>query len=175
MISAVFIHRPRMALVISIVLTLAGLITLTRIPVEQLPDVVPPQVTVSAFYPGAGADVVEATVAQPIESQVIGVSDMIYMKSTSGGDGSYKLTVSFAPGTDPDIATVNVQNRVALAESNLPEEVTRAGISTKKQSSSLLQIITVTSDDPSHDNLFLSNFVSINMLDAIKTRPQPAA
>ncbi|MEO0990533.1 MAG: efflux RND transporter permease subunit, partial [Pseudomonadota bacterium] len=135
MISQVFISRPRLALVISIVLTLAGAISMTRMAVEQLPDVVPPQVSVSAFYPGASADVVEATVAQPIEQQVVGVSDMLYMKSTSGADGSYNLSVTFAPGTDPDLNTVNVQNRVSLAESALPTEVTRAGISTKKKSS----------------------------------------
>ncbi|MCV6585564.1 MAG: efflux RND transporter permease subunit [Marinibacterium sp.] len=168
MLSKVFIHRPRMALVISVVLTLAGVLSLMRMPVEQLPDVVPPQVTVQAFYPGASAEVVEATVAQPIEQQVVGVSDMLYMKSTSGSDGSYSLSVTFKPGTDPDLNTVNVQNRVALAESALPDEVTRAGISTKKQSSSMLMAITVTSDDPDHDALYLSNFATINMLDAIK-------
>lgn len=141
MISQVFISRPRLALVISIVLTLAGAISMTRMAVEQLPDVVPPQVSVSAFYPGASADVVEATVAQPIEQQVVGVSDMLYMKSTSGADGSYNLSVTFAPGTDPDLNTVNVQNRVSLAESALPTEVTRAGISTKKKSSDRKSVV----------------------------------
>ncbi|MEM6636515.1 MAG: multidrug efflux RND transporter permease subunit [Pseudomonadota bacterium] len=168
MISQLFISRPRLALVISIVLTLAGAISMTRMAVEQLPDVVPPQVSVSAFYPGASADVVEATVAQPIEQQVVGVSDMLYMKSTSGADGSYNLSVTFAAGTDPDLNTVNVQNRVSLAESALPTEVTRAGISTKKKSSALLMIITITSDDPTHDQLFLSNFATINVLDSVK-------
>ncbi|WP_116130922.1 efflux RND transporter permease subunit [Tropicimonas sp. IMCC34043] len=168
MISKVFITRPRMALVISIVLTLAGVISLTRMPVAQLPDVVPPQVSVSARYPGASAEVVEATVAQPIEQQVIGVSDMIYMKSTSGSDGSYNLSVTFAPGSDPDLNTVNTQNRVSLAESSLPDEVARSGLSTKKRSSALLMLVVVTSDNPEHDLLFLSNFATINMLDTIK-------
>ncbi len=168
MLSQVFISRPRLALVISIVLTLTGLIALTRMPVAQLPDVVPPQVSVSAYYPGASAEVVEATVAQPIEQQMVGVSDMLYMKSTSGSDGSYTLTVTFATGTDPDINTVNVQNRVALAESALPEEVTRSGISTKKKSTAMLMVITVGSDDPEHDSLFLSNFTTINILDSVK-------
>ncbi|MEO0760976.1 MAG: efflux RND transporter permease subunit, partial [Pseudomonadota bacterium] len=168
MISKLFIRRPRFALVISIVITLAGLIALTRMPIAQFPDIVPPQVEVSAVYPGAGADVVETTVAQVIEQQVVGVSDMLYMKSTSGADGSYNLIVTFAPGTDPDINTVNVQNRVSLAEATLPEEVTRSGVSTKKKSSALLQVIAITSEDPAHDTLFLSNFATINVLDSIK-------
>ncbi|GMG83540.1 multidrug efflux RND transporter permease subunit [Paralimibaculum aggregatum] len=168
MISQLFIRRPRFALVISLVITLAGLISMTQMPVEQFPDIVPPQVQVSTSYPGAGAEVVEATVAQPIEQQVVGVSDMLYMKSTSGSDGSYNLTVTFAPGTDPDINTVNVQNRVSLAEAALPEEVTRAGVSTKKKSSALLQVINITSDNPEHDTLFLSNFATINVLDSVK-------
>ncbi|MTH76554.1 efflux RND transporter permease subunit [Paracoccus aestuariivivens] len=171
MLSKIFIHRPRMALVISIVITLAGLISLTRLPVAQFPDIVPPQVQVTAVYPGAGADVVEATVAQPIEAQVVGVSDMLYMKSTSGADGSYSLTVTFAPGTDPDINTVNLQNRVSLAEASLPDEVTRSGVRTKKKSSALLQVINIVSSDSSHDDLFLSNFATINVLDNIKRVP----
>ncbi|WP_068114680.1 efflux RND transporter permease subunit [Tropicimonas marinistellae] len=168
MISQVFIRRPRFALVISIVVTLAGLISLTQLPVEQLPDVVPPVVKVTAYYPGAGADVVESTVAQPIEEQVIGVSDMLYMKSTSGADGSYSLSVTFETGSDPDINTVNVQNRVAQATASLPEEVVSAGITTKKQSTSLLLAMAITSDNPEHDTLYLSNFATINVLDSIK-------
>ncbi|MDT1063300.1 multidrug efflux RND transporter permease subunit [Paracoccus sp. CPCC 101403] len=171
MLSQVFIDRPRLAAVISIILTLAGLIALTALPVAQYPDIVPPQVTVSATYPGAGADVVETTVAQPIESRVVGVEDMLYMKSTSGADGSYKLTVTFAVGTDPDIATVNVQNRVALATPGLPAEVSATGVSVRKQSSALLQSIAITSDDPAHDGLFLSNYATINVLDILKRVP----
>ncbi len=174
MISTVFIKRPRLAAVISIVLTMAGAIALTAIPVAQFPDIVPPQVSVSAAYPGAGADVVESTVAQPIEGQVIGVDDMIYMKSTSGADGSYNLTVSFAVGTDPDIATVNVQNRVALAEAGLPQEVTATGVSVKKQSSALMQMIAIYGEEGNgeeFDNLFLSNYATINVMDEIKRVP----
>ena len=171
MISSVFISRPRLAIVISVVITLAGLIALRAIPVAQFPDIVPPQVTVSTSYPGAGAEVTAATVAQPIESQIVGVEDMLYMKSASGSDGSYALTVSFAVGTDADIATVNVQNRVARALSGLPEEVQRQGVTVRKKSSAPLMFITVHSPDRSRDLLFLSNFVGIELLDAIKSAP----
>ncbi|MFD1326368.1 efflux RND transporter permease subunit [Mycoplana ramosa] len=168
MISEIFIDRPRFAAVISIVLTLAGFIALTQLPVSQFPDIVPPQVSVTASYAGAGADVVEATVAQPIESKVVGVDDMLYMKSTSGADGSYNLTVTFAVGTDPDIATVNVQNRVSLAEAGLPAEVKQTGVSVRKKSSALMQVIAIYGKDEQFDNLFLSNYATINVLDTIK-------
>lgn len=167
MISAVFIDRPRLAVVISIILTLAGLLSLTRIPVAQLPDIVPPQVQVSARYPGASAEVVEQTVAQPIESQVIGVDKMIYMKSTSGDDGSYSLTVSFDLGTDPDINTVNVNNRVLTALSQLPDEVQRQGLTIKKRSSSILQFVFLYSDKGKFDPLYITNYGIINVLDEL--------
>ena len=171
MISEVFIDRPRFAAVISIVLTLAGLIALTRLPMAQFPDIVPPQVSVTATYPGAGAEVVEATVAQPIESKIVGVDDMLYMKSTSGADGSYNLTITFAVGTDPDIATVNVQNRVSLAEAGLPSEVKQTGVSVRKKSSALMQVITIYAENDAYDALFLSNYATINVLDTIKRVP----
>src|ERR1700748_115525 len=122
MISAIFVDRPRLAVVIAVVITLAGLRALLRIPVSQCPDIVPPQVVVAAVYPGASAEVVEASVAQPIEAQVVGVDKMIYMKSTSANDGSYTLTVSFVLGSDPDIDTVNVNNRVQTALAQIPPE-----------------------------------------------------
>ncbi|MGE0716035.1 MAG: efflux RND transporter permease subunit [Alphaproteobacteria bacterium] len=171
MISAVFIDRPRLAAVISIVITLAGLIAMRAIPVAQFPDIVPPQVTVSTSYPGASAAVVEATVAQPIESQVNGVDKMLYMKSTSGNDGSYTLSIAFAVGSDPDLNAVNVLNRVQLAQAKLPEEVTRSGINVAKRSSALLQVINLHSPKGSHDALFLSNYATINIIDALARVP----
>jgi multidrug efflux pump subunit AcrB len=170
-ISSVFIHRPRLALVISLVISLAGIIALDSLPVAQFPDIVPPQVQVSASYPGASADAVEQSVAQVIEAQVNGVDRMIYMKSTSAGDGSYTLTVSFEVGTDPDLDTVNVTNRVNQALSQLPPEVQRNGVTTQKQSSALLQVIAVYSPKGSRDALFLSNYAKIDMLDTLKRIP----
>ena len=133
MISSLFIDRPRLSIVMAIVIALGGLLALTRIPVSQLPDIVPPQVEVTTIYPGASAEVLEATVAQPLEAKVIGVDKMIYMKSTSGNDGSYTLTVSFELGTDADINTVNVNNRVQTAISQLPQEVQLQGITVRNR------------------------------------------
>ena len=168
MLSDIFINRPRFAGVISIVIFLAGLIALTRMPVEQFPDIVPPQVSVIASYPGAGAEVTEQAVAQVIEDQVIGVDDMIYMSSTSGADGTYVLNISFEVGTDPDIATVNVQNRVALAEPLLPPEVTQTGVRVAKRSSSLLMGVALYAEDDRVTGADLTNYTRINLLDALK-------
>ena len=145
MFSSIFIDRPRLALVISLVITIAGFVAMKQIPIAQFPDIVPPQVQVTASYAGAGAEVVESTVGQPIESRVVGVDNMLYMKSTSGNDGSYNLTVTFAVGTDPDLNMVKVQNRVSLAEPQLPAEVKSTGVSINKKSSAILQVVTLTS------------------------------
>ena len=171
MFSAVFVDRPRFAIVIAIVTALAGLLALTRIPVSQLPDIVPPQVSVTTRFPGASAAVVEQTVAQVIEASVNGVDRMIYMRSNSGNDGSYSLNVSFALGTNPDIATVNVNNRVQAALARLPQEVQRQGVTVRKQSSAILQFIFLYSESGEHTPLFLSNYVTINILDRLARVP----
>jgi hydrophobe/amphiphile efflux-1 (HAE1) family protein len=171
MISSLFIHRPRLAIVVSVVISLAGLLALFAIPVAQFPDIVPPQVQVSAAYPGASAAAVEASVGQVIEAQVNGVERMIYMKSTSGSDGSYTLNVSFLVGSDPDLNAVNVTNRVNRALALLPPEVQRIGVSVRKQSTSLLQVVAVFSPKGTRDGLFLSNYATINILDVLRRLP----
>src|SRR5262252_8212339 len=171
MLSAVFVDRPRLAIVIALVTTIAGLVSILAIPVAQYPDIVPPQVSVTTNYPGAPSGVVDATVAQPIEAQVVGVDKMIYMKSVSGDDGSYSLTASFELGTNPDINTVNVNNRVQVALSSLPSDVQKQGVTVKKKSSALLGVIAVYSPKHTHDQLYLSNYVTINLLDRIKSTP----
>jgi hydrophobe/amphiphile efflux-1 (HAE1) family protein len=171
MISAIFVDRPRLAVVIAIVITIAGALALMRIPVAQFPDIVPPQVQVSAIYPGASAAVVEASVAQPIEAQVVGVDKMIYMKSTSGNDGSYTLTVSFVLGSDPDINTNAVNNRVQTALAQLPSEVQLEGLRVQKKSSAILQFITLYSENGKQDPLFITNYAIINVLDVLSRTP----
>ena len=171
MISGVFVDRPRLAIVIAIIITIAGGLAMTRIPVAQFPDIVPPQVQVTANYPGASADVVEASVAQPIEAQVIGVDKMIYMKSTNGNDGSYNLTVSFELGTNPDINTVNVNNRVQTAMAELPSSVTQQGLTIQKRSSAILEFINLYSEGAKQDPLFITNYATINVLDEISRTP----
>jgi hydrophobe/amphiphile efflux-1 (HAE1) family protein len=171
MISAIFVDRPRLAIVIAFVITIAGGLAATQIPVAQFPDIVPPQVTVTGVFPGASASVVESSVAQPLEAQVVGVDRALYMKSTSGNDGSYTLTVSFALGTNPDINTVNVNNRVQTALSQLPPEVQQQGLVVQKKSSAVLQFIVLYSENGEQDPLFITNYAIINILDAISRTP----
>ena len=171
MISSIFVDRPRLAVVIAVIMTLAGALSLFRIPVAQFPDIVPPQVQVTTRYPGASASVVDATVAQPLEAQVNGADQMIYMKSNSANDGSYGLTVSFALGTNPDIDTVNVNNRVQAALSRLPGDVQRQGVTVQKRSSAILEFLAFASTDPKQDTLFISNYVTINVLDRLSRVP----
>ena len=160
MISKTFIHRPKLAFVISIVISLAGLIAMGLLPVNMYPEITPPQVQISAVYPGASAQVVENSVIRTIEEQVNGVEDMMYIESSASNNGSAVITVYFKVGTDGDIAQVNVQNRVALATSSLPSEVVRQGVNVKKKSSSMLLGINLHSKQKSIDQLFLSNYAS---------------
>jgi hydrophobe/amphiphile efflux-1 (HAE1) family protein len=171
MISSVFVDRPRFAVVIAIMITLAGLISLLQIPVAQFPDIVPPQVSVTTTYPGASAAVVEATVAQPLEAQIVGADKMIYMRSYSGNDGSYSLTVSFALGTDPNIDVVNVQNRVSAALSELPPQVQLEGLQLRQKSSAVLQFVLFSSPNKTLKPLFISNYITINVLDVLSRTP----
>lgn len=167
MFSALFISRPKLAFVISLVLTIMGAIGYMALPVAQFPDITPPVVSVSASYTGANAETVENAVAAPIEAQVNGVDDMLYMTSSSADNGSYSLSVTFEVGTDPDIASVNVQNRVAQALSALPTEVTNSGVVTQKSSTNMLMVVTLTSPNDTYDSVFLSNYASINLKDAL--------
>jgi len=171
MISALFIDRPKFAIVISLVLSILGAIAYVVLPVEQFPNITPPVVRVEASFTGASAEVLEDTVAAPLEAEVNGVDGMLYMSSTSADSGNYSLDVTFATGTDPDIATVNAQNRVAQASSRLPEEVTRAGLSTAKASTNMLMVVALSSPGGSYDAVFLSNYASINIRDALARVP----
>jgi hydrophobe/amphiphile efflux-1 (HAE1) family protein len=167
MFSQIFIERPRLAIVVSIIITLAGLIALFNIPVAQYPQITPPVIRVTATYPGASAQVVADTVAAPIEKEVNGVDNMLYMSSTCANDGSYRLSVTFDVGTDPDIDQVNLQNRVQLASSKLPKEVVDQGIDVRKRSASIMAAISYYSPGRTRDRLFLSNYVSKNIKDAL--------
>jgi hydrophobe/amphiphile efflux-1 (HAE1) family protein len=167
MFSRFFIDRPIFASVISIVIVIAGLVTMRTLPIAQYPEISPPTVQVTANYPGANAEVVAETVAQPIEEQVNGVEDMLYMSSTSSNTGSYNLTVTFEVGTDLDMAAVLVQNRVAIAEPTLPEEVKRLGVSTKKQSTNILLIASLFAPNEAYDTLYLSNYATLRIKDEL--------
>jgi hydrophobe/amphiphile efflux-1 (HAE1) family protein len=162
-----FIKRPRFAIVIALVTALIGAVALKVIPVEQYPDITPPVVSVSAIYPGASARDVAESVAAPIEAQVNGVSNMLYMSSNSGNNGSYSLNITFASGTDPDTAAVEVQNRISQVSAKLPAEVLNTGVSVRKQASNILMGISLLSPKNTHDMLFISNFASIQLRDAL--------
>src|SRR5262249_9764864 len=155
-----FIDRPIFASVLSIVVTLAGFLALFTLPIAQYPDITPPTVEVSAYYPGANAQVVADTVAAPIEQQVNGVENMMYMSSQCTNDGKYTLTIPFKVGVALNMAQVLVQNRESLAEPLLPDLVKRRGVSVKKKSPSILTIVNLYSPDRTRDNLYLSNYAT---------------
>ncbi|MBL8817211.1 MAG: multidrug efflux RND transporter permease subunit [Planctomyces sp.] len=162
-----FIDRPIFATVMSVVITLAGGIAAFTLPITQYPEIAPPTVEVSTMYPGANSRVVADTVAAPIEQQVNGVENMLYMSSQCTNDGTYTLTVTFAPGTDLNLAQVLVQNRVALAQPTLPDLVQRRGVTVRKKAPGVLMIVNLYSPDGSRDNLYLSNYATIQMRDEL--------
>src|SRR3954469_11306141 len=171
MISKFFIDRPIFASVLSIVVTLAGGIAVFTLPIAQYPEITPPTVEVAAYYPGANSEVVADTVAAPIEQQVNGVENMMYMSSQCTNDGMYTLTVTFRVGVDLNMAQVLVQNRVSLAEPILPDLVKRRGVAVKKKSPSILMIVNLFSPDDSRDNLYLSNYATIQLRDELARLP----
>ncbi len=166
-----FIDRPIFASVLAIVIVVAGAVAIPFLPVAMFPEITPPQVVVQATYPGASAEVVEQTVTTPIEQQVNGVENMIYMSSRSGSDGTMTLAVTFEVGTNLDIAAVNVQNRVAIAQAKLPADVVRQGLNITKQSPDLVEIVALTSPDGSRDELYLSNYATLQVRDVLARVP----
>lgn len=166
-----FIERPVLSTVVSIILTLLGLISLFSLPITLFPDIAPPTVQVTALYPGANAEVVARAVATPLEEAINGVEDMTYMTSTSSNDGTMTLNVYFRVGTDPDLAAVNVQNRVSKAVSLLPQEVVQAGISTQKQQNSMIMVPLIYSTDSAFDETFLQNYAKINIIPELQRVP----
>lgn len=167
-----FIERPVLSTVVSIILLLLGGLSLYTLPVTLFPDIAPPSVQVTAFYPGANAEVVARSVATPIEEAINGVENMTYMTSNSSNDGTMTLTVFFKQGTDPDIASVNVQNRVSKAVNQVPQEVVQAGISTQKVQNSIIMFVALSSEDKKqYDELFLENYIKINLIPQIQRVP----
>ncbi|MGE0745782.1 MAG: efflux RND transporter permease subunit [Rhodospirillales bacterium] len=162
-----FVDRPIFAAVLSIVIVIVGLIAYTALPVAEYPEIAPPTIVVRAAYPGADAETVASTVATPLEQEINGVEDMLYMSSYSTGDGSLSLTITFKPGTDLDTAQVLVQNRVSIATPRLPEEVRRLGITTRKSSPDLMMVVHMLSPDETYDQLYISNFAQIRVRDAL--------
>ncbi|MGM9678182.1 MAG: efflux RND transporter permease subunit, partial [Bacteroidaceae bacterium] len=164
----IFIKRPVMAMSIAIMILLVGVISYNSLPLEQYPDIAPPTVQVSATYTGASADAVMNAVIQPLEEGINGVENMIYMSSTATNSGSATINVFFKQGTDPDMAAVNVQNRVSKVQGLLPQEVTRIGVSTTKRQTSFLQIDALCSEDGRYDEDFISNYLDINVIPQVK-------
>ena len=171
MFSRFFIDRPIFATILALLLVVAGLVSLLVLPVQQYPAITPVQVTVSATYPGADAKTLADAVAGPIEAQINGVDNMLYMTSTSSATGQLNLVVYFALGTDPDIAQVQVQNRVNLAAPQLPKSVTQQGVSVQKKSSTIMMLLAVTGDSERYSADYVANYANVYVLDAIKRVP----
>src|SRR6201994_4688756 len=166
-----FIERPVLSTVVSIILLILGGLSIFTLPISLFPDIAPPSVQVQATYPGANAEVVARSVATPLEESINGVENMTYMTSNSSNDGSMMLTVYFKQGTNPDIAAVNVQNRVSKATSQIPAEVIQAGIATQKQQKSIIMFISLYSTDTSYDETFLQNYSKINLIPKLQRIP----
>ena len=166
-----FIDRPVFSIVISILIVIIGLIGLTMLPIDQYPQITPPVVKISASYPGASALTVSQAVATPIEQELNGTPGMLYMESNSSNSGGFSATVTFDISTNPDLAAVEIQNRIKLAESRLPAEVVQNGIEIEKQAASQLMTICLTSSDPKFDEIYLSNFATLNVLDLLRRIP----
>src|SRR3974390_2820589 len=171
MFSRFFINRPIFASVLSIIITLAGGLALSSLPIAQYPEIAPPTVEVSAIYPGANARIVADTVAAPIEQQVNGVEDMLYMASQCTSDGSYTLTITFKIGTDLNMSQIRVLNRVQLAYPQLPDVVRATGVTTRKRSSEILLTIALSSPDGRYDQLYLSNYAVIRLREELQRLP----
>ena len=171
MFSKFFINRPVFAIVMSIVITLVGALAIISLPAEEYPQVTPVEVVVSANYTGASAEVISSTVASVLENSINGVEGMLYMKSSSSSSGSVSITVYFSNDTNPDMATVNVNNRVQAVMSKLPQEVQRLGVTVRKRSSTILSVYTLYSDNPAHDSIYIANYATINVTDELKRVP----
>ncbi len=163
-----FIDRPIFSTVISIVIVIVGVIGMVLLPVDQYPNIVPPVVKVSASYPGAGAETVSQAVATPIEQVLNGTPGMLYMESSSTNTGTFSVSITFDINTNPDLAAVEIQNRVKAAEARLPAEVVQNGISIDKQASGKLMTITLNSNDPKFDEIYLSNYATLNVVDMLR-------
>ncbi|MGI6458312.1 MAG: multidrug efflux RND transporter permease subunit [bacterium] len=171
MISKFFIERPVFSSVLSILIVLAGLVSIYMLPIARYPEITPPTIRISAVYPGADAQTIAESVAAPIEQELSGVQHLIYFSSQSSNNGSLNITATFEIGTDQDLAAVEVQNRLSIAEPRLPQEVVRQGITVTKASPNILGLVALRSDDPRYDEVFLSNYATINLLDTIKRVP----
>ena len=167
-ISRFFVDRPIFAAVLSLVIFIIGAISLVRLPISEYPEVVPPTIVVRAVYPGANPKVTAETVASPLEQELNGIEGMLYMFSQSTADGALTLTLTFALGTDPDIAQVQVQNRVAQAQPRLPIEVQRIGITTEKANPDFLMVVHLVSPDERYDMLYLSNYAFLQVRDELR-------